>query len=105
VKAIRDKMIEQAKGGDLQAAKIILERKWPIPKGAPVSFELPNVETAEDVTKALGAVLKAVAAGDLSPEEGSAVANIIEQHRKSLELAEIEARLAKLEQTQSAARH
>src|SRR5688572_21419661 len=105
VKAIRDKIVSQAKGGDLQAAKIILERKWPVPKGAPVSFELPNVATAEDVTKALGAVLKAVAAGDLSPEEGSAVANIIEQHRRSLELAEIEARLAKLEQTQSAARH
>lgn len=97
VTAIRDKIVEQAKGGDLAAARIILERKWPIPKGAPVSFELPPVEAADDIPKALAAILKAVAVGDLSPEEGSAVANIIEQHRKGLELAEIEARLSRLE--------
>lgn len=97
VKAIRDKIVEQAKSGDMQAAKIILERKWPVPKGAPVEFELAQVEKPEDISKALSQVLTAVARGDLSPEEGSAVANIIEQHRKGMELADIEARLARLE--------
>ena len=105
VQAIRDRIVEQAKGGDMQAAKILLDRKWPVPKGAPVNFDLPAVESAEDVPKAIAAVLKAVAAGDLSPEEGSAVATIIEQHRKSIELAEIEARISRLEKNGHAQTH
>ena len=93
-------VIEKAKDGDMQAARIILDRAWPIRKGRPISFVMPKVETAADTAKALGGVLEAVAGGLLSIEEGGGLAAILETQRKTLELTEIEERLTALERQQ-----
>ena len=39
-------------------------------------------------------VAGAVSAGDLSPEEGQAVASIMEMHRRAIETADLERRIA-----------
>jgi hypothetical protein len=67
-------------------------------KDRPIAFDLPQIGSAEDIPKATGASVQAVANGDLTPQEGQAIAGILEQHRRSLEIAEIETRLARLEQ-------
>ena len=46
---------------------------------------------------ALGAVADAVAAGDITPDEGSAVANVLETKRRSIETADLERRIEVLE--------
>ena len=45
-----------------------------------------------------------VGAGDLSPEEAQAVAGVLEVQRKALETAELERRIAALEQRQETKR-
>lgn len=90
-------VVAAAKGGDMQAAGILLSRVWPARKGRPVTFGLPPMETAADMVGALAAVVQAVAAGILTPEEGQAVAAMLECQRKAIDTAEIEARLAALE--------
>lgn len=87
------KQIEKAKEGDQRAAEFILGRAWPARRGRPVSIELPKVETAADIVGALGAV----AAGDLSPEEGDAVASILDAKRKAIETTDVLARIEALE--------
>ena len=90
-------VVEAAKGGDMRAADILLRRLWPERKGRPVNVELPPLDGARGVAAALGAVAEAVAAGDLSPEEGQAVAAVLETQRRAIETAELEARIAALE--------
>jgi hypothetical protein len=83
--------------GDATALKICLERILPPRKDRPIAFQLPQSGSAEDIPKATGAIVQAVANGDLTPLEGETIAGILEQHRRSLEIAELEARLARLE--------
>jgi hypothetical protein len=42
-------------------------------------------------------IAKAMAAGELTPDEAGTVATVIEAHRKAIETAEFEERLRKLE--------
>jgi len=90
-------VIDAAKGGDMTAARLVLERIAPPRKGRPVVFDLPRVETASDVLTALGSVVQSVAAGTLTPEEGAAVAGLLEVKRRAIETVEIERRIAALE--------
>lgn len=92
-----EKVIKEARNGDMTAARIILDRVWPARKGRQLTFTVPKVESAGDIAKALGGILEAVAGGLLTIEEGQGLAAILESQRKALELTEIEARLTELE--------
>jgi len=96
-RAVLDAAIAAAKGGDMRAVELILSRVWPTRKGRPVALVLPNVKTAADLPAALAAVVAAVAAGELTPEEGQAVAAVLEMQRRGIELADHEQRLEALE--------
>ncbi|TNF12799.1 MAG: hypothetical protein EP320_11070 [Rhodobacteraceae bacterium] len=91
------KAVEMALGGDATALRLCLERIAPPRKDAPVQFELPAMDGAEDAAKAAGAVLEAVALGELTPTEGAHVMALIETYRRTLETTDIEKRLRELE--------
>jgi len=61
--AITRKAIESAKEGDMTAIRLVLERLLPPRKDAPVSFELPAIESAEDLPTAIAALIEAVSQG------------------------------------------
>lgn len=90
-------VLSSAKGGDMVAARIILDRVWPARKSRPVCLSLPEIKTAADVVSALGAVADAVGVGDISPDEGAAVASILETKRRAIETTELETRITALE--------
>lgn len=91
------KAIEMAKGGDVPALRMCLERLVPPRKDAPVEFELPPIETVADAKRASAAVLEAVANGDLAPSEGGAVMGLLVSHKLIVEATDFEQRLAALE--------
>ena len=90
-------VLTAAKGGDMVAARLVLERIYPVRRGAPITFPLPPITTADDVDVALSAVTERMAAGELSPEEAGAVAGVIELRRKAIELGDHARRLEALE--------
>jgi hypothetical protein len=90
-------VIDAAKGGDMTAARLILDRIAPARKGCPISFPLPKIDTTADVTNALSAVVASIASGELTPEEATAVSNVIETKRKAIETQNLESRIAVLE--------
>jgi hypothetical protein len=90
-------VIAAAKGGDMTAAKIILDRIAPVRKGAPVMFALPELMTPADLPPALAVVTKAVADGTLTPDEGASVVTVLEAQRRAIETVELERRIALLE--------
>jgi hypothetical protein len=96
--AIVQAVVDAAKAGDPTAMRLCIERLIPVRKGRPITFTLPRLATTGDVAKALGAIAVAMAAGELTPEEASTVAAVIEAKRKAIETMELESRIAALEQ-------
>ena len=96
--AIIEAVIEAAKNRDPTAMRLCVERLVPLRKGRPVVFDLPPVKTAADVVAAIGEVSMAMAAGELTTEEASAAAAVVEMHRRAIEMTDIELRLQKLEE-------
>jgi hypothetical protein len=91
-------VLAAGKGGDMSAARLILDRISPLRRGRPVYLELPAVKTAADVSAAMGALTTAMAAGDVTPDEAATVASVFEVRRKALETEELELRLQALEE-------
>ena len=95
--ALTQRAVELALAGDTTALRLCLDRIVPIRKDAPVQFSLPSMTTAHDAAEAAGAVLEAVSAGELTPTEGAVVMGLVEAFRRTLEVTELEARIAALE--------
>lgn len=90
-------VITAATNGDMTAARLVLERLVPPRKDRPITFALPEIASAAQAASAMGAIIAAVAAGEISPDEGASVSRLIESFLKARELVEIEERLAALE--------
>jgi len=67
------KIIEAAEAGDMQAAKIVMDRIWPRPRTAPVTLDLPKTETPADVRAAMLDMIQRVAAGEVTTDDGAAI--------------------------------
>ena len=90
-------VIDQAKTGNLAAARLILERIVPPVKERPVSISLPDISTTGGISHAQAAILQAVADGELLPGEAATLTGIVENRRKAIETEELEKRIAALE--------
>ena len=99
--ALTRKAIDMALAGDTVALRLCLERIAPPRKDAPVRFELPPMEGAENAAAAMGAILASVARGDLTPSEATGIAGLVEAYRKTLETTELENRIKALEERQT----
>jgi hypothetical protein len=95
--ALTRKAIELAKGGDLAALRLCLDRLAPPRKDRLVMFELPTITCAADAVKASAALVTAVAIGDLTPAEAGELGKLIEAYVRALEATDFAARLENLE--------
>lgn len=95
--ALTRQAVTMALGGDTTALRLCLERIAPPRKDAPVQFDIPPMQSAADAATAAGAVLEAVADGELTPTEGAHIMQLVETFRRTLETSELEARVAALE--------
>jgi hypothetical protein len=95
--ALTRKAVELALAGDGAALRLCLERIAPPRRDAPVSFDLTPMQSAADAAKAAGAVLDAVAMGDLTPQEGAHIMALVETFRRTLETTKLEVRMSELE--------
>jgi hypothetical protein len=96
--ALTRKTVELALEGNLAALRLCLERLLPPRKERPIAVKLPNISGAADLPKLTCALLAAVGKGELTAGEASALSTLIANHGKALELAELEQRVAALEQ-------
>jgi hypothetical protein len=65
-----------------------------------VAFELPILKHARDAVKALAAIARAVADGDLTPMEAAELSKVVDGYAHAIETAELTVRLDRLEQAQ-----
>lgn len=95
--ALTRKAVELALEGDTTALRLCLERIAPPRREAPVNVEIPVIETAGDLPKAIAVLLQAAGRGDLTPGEAGRLAALVGEAGKAIELHDIELRLQRLE--------
>ena len=83
---------------DMTALRLCFEGLVAKPKPPNSRFRLPGMRTPADLLKVFSALERAVAAGQTSAQDGFAVAEIIEHHRRAFETGEIDQRLRALEE-------
>jgi hypothetical protein len=91
------RMVESAKGGDIQAARLLLERVFPPVKATeqPVEIDLPMNGS---LTAKAESLLEAAANGQLAPSQAAQLIAALGSVAKIAEIDELESRIAKLEQ-------
>ena len=89
-------LVAAAKGGDLQAARLVLERVLPPLKGVelPVTLSLPDGGT---LTAKADAMLCAAANGDLAPGQAAQLISALGSMAKISEIDDLSERITKLE--------
>ena len=97
--ALTQKAIDLALTGDMAALRLCLDRILPPRKDSPVAFDLPEMKTLNDTVPAMGALVKAVGQGDLTPTEAGELTKMVQAFAKIIETAELEERVRKLEET------
>ena len=91
------KAIELAKGGNMAAIRVCLDRLAPPRKDQPILFTLPKMEKAGDAATASAAIVEAASAGELTPSEAGELMKIVESYARTLQVSDFEARLERLE--------
>ena len=96
--------IDLAMEGDPTALRVCLSRILPVKRERTIELDLPALEGSQDSLRAIGTVLEAAGAGEITPTEGQAVASLVEAHRRTFEVEELERRIEALEAQHCAAR-
>jgi len=89
-------LVMAAKGGDVQAARLILERILPPVKAIEQAVEL-QLPAEGNLTGKASAVLSAAAAGELAPGQAAQLINALGTLAKIHEMDELAERITKLE--------
>lgn len=95
VPAILDQLVTAAKGGDVGAARLLLERAIPTMKAVeePAKFRLP----AGSLSDQARAVVQAAAAGELTPASAAQIVASLGGVAKIIETSELISRIEALE--------
>jgi hypothetical protein len=87
--------VEMAKARNERLAKLFIERM--LPKQRPVQVDLPHISFASDAVDAHSVIIAAITAGQLSPSEGLAIASIVRECARTVNIADLETRLEAIE--------
>lgn len=91
------RVITAAQNGDMQAARIVLDKVLPAKKDAPVIIDLPPISSASDAAAAISAVITGVSNGSISLSAADTISKLIKNYIDIIEVANLEARIISLE--------
>lgn len=84
----------------INASRWLADRLLPTAKTAMIEVDLPASDDAEGVLGAVGAVVAGVAAGEIAPDEGKLLADLLEAKRRAVETDDLGRRVAAIESAQ-----
>lgn len=89
-RSLLESVLVAAKAGNMQAAKMVLDRIWPEPRGAAVMIGMRKTQTPADIREAMHEVLGRAASGEISPADAQSffamlkdtyLAHTVDSHR------------------------
>jgi hypothetical protein len=81
----------------VRAATVLANKLVPDARESPISFSLGALDGPETVLRAMAAVARKMAAGELTPSGAGTAVAVIGQYAKAYELTELERRISELE--------
>ncbi len=78
-------VVETALAGDQVAARFCADRLLARPHGRRIALALPKGATAADVIPLFEAAVRAMAAGEITPEEAARVTHVLEGRKRAIE--------------------
>ena len=87
----------------LKAVELLLDRAYgkPTPASETISFELPeDTGNTEALVNLHGSLLRATANGEVAVSDAREMSGLFENHRRLIEVADLETRILKLEEHQ-----
>lgn len=91
------KAVDLALEGDTIALRLCLDRIAPPRRDRLVTFDAPTMNGVQDAPRVIRALLAATASGAITAGEAESVARLVELYRRTVETAELDARVAALE--------
>src|SRR4051794_18080648 len=85
--AMAQTVIDKALAGDVTTAKFCLARLEPRPRGRRIEIDLPESAQAGDLVAAFDTVVRAMATGEITPDEALEVSRVLDGRRKAIEAA------------------
>jgi hypothetical protein len=92
-------IVVAAQGGDMTAAKVVIDRLAPAPRGRFLQIIAPKIEKPADALPLMAGVLDTMAKGELTPHEASDLSNVVQTYLKVLEMVGLAADVAALKET------
>jgi hypothetical protein len=89
--------LEMAMKGNIHAMRLCLDRIMPPRKERCINLELRPIVSAQDLPIQFQDITTAIAEGRITPSEGESISNILSSHARTLELVEMDRRVAELE--------
>ena len=80
------------------ALRLCMERLFPPCKDRPIHLEMPAADENRNLLETSHTVLAAIAAGEITPNEGQLLASLLTAHMEIVNTEEIDRRLKELEQ-------
>lgn len=96
--SLLDVVKKQALEGDIQAAKLILERVLPALKTTAPVIELPELSEATTLSEKAEAIITATGNGQLAPDLAAQLISAVATLAKVIEIDQLQERLEALEQ-------
>lgn len=93
-----DALLATAKGGNLRAIEMVLDRVWPVRRGRPVAVDVPEIRKTADLLPAGAAITNALLSGELTPQEASATARVLSTHAETIRTVDFDQRLKELQE-------
>jgi hypothetical protein len=90
-------VLSAAKQGDIQAARLILERVVPVARGETPPVQIPGLADAKGLTEKAEAVLKVCAAGEISVDVADRLLVAIGSLSRIIEVEDLARRISALE--------
>jgi hypothetical protein len=78
--------------------RLCMERILPARRARSVQFPMPPLKSSTDAGAALAAILEAVSAGEISPDQGAELSRLVESFVRAFEVSELERRMQALEE-------
>jgi Family of unknown function (DUF5681) len=76
--------IQKAREGDMVAMRLVMERLIAPRRERPVSVELPSIAEPKDLIAASSAILKAVAAEEVTPSEAASLSTLADSDESAM---------------------
>lgn len=94
---IIDQIIISAKGGDMAACRLVLERLAPVSKASAAPVHIDGLEASETLSEKASCILNSIARGECPADVGATLIQSIGAVAKIIEIDELDRRITALE--------